>query len=590
MSLTRKTIVLFWQHARRYPLALIGVIFFIPVSILFNTYLPPVIASGVIERISVGNFTHGDLWGSFGASLGLYALFSLLGGVVFWRIAIILLWRLEMKVMRDLARRVYEHLINQSSSFHANRFGGSLVSQANKLLGAYMRLADTFFFDVLILLVSFVFTGVILWPKAPIYVIVLLGGSLVYMAGMYLFSKPVLEATAKEAKASNRQTGYLADSITNVMAIKSFATEAYEAKRYQLATNKTFLASNFLLRTTFKRDLVSSGFTAAISAVSLAIAAASVVIYKADVATVFLIYTFTAGIVMRLWQFSSSVLRNYNRSMGDAREMVEILDSGSEVKDPTNPIEAQIKKGEIRFKDVVFAHADAGETLFNKLNLHIASGKKIGLVGHSGSGKTSLTKILLRFVNINGGQILIDNQDITMMRQVDLRQHIAYVPQEPLLFHRSIFENIAYGKEDATAEQVELAAKQAHAAEFIKTLPKGYDTLVGERGIKLSGGQRQRIAIARAMLKDAPILVLDEATSALDSESELLIQDALWQLMKGRTTIVIAHRLSTVQKMDEIVVIEKGKIIEQGSHKKLLAKNGVYATLWAHQSGDFIKE
>jgi len=252
-----------------------------------------------------------------------------------------------------------------------------------------------------------------------------------------------------------------------------------------------------------------------------------------------------------------------------------------------------VRQGAISIQNVVFDHEEKDSpnaALFNNFNLEIKPGEKIGLVGRSGSGKTTVTRLLLRFMDIDSGKISIDEQNITAITQSDLRSAISYVPQEPLLFHRSLSENIAYGRPDATTEQITQAAKNAHADEFIRTLTDGYETLVGERGVKLSGGQRQRVAIARAMIKDAPILVLDEATSALDSESEILIQDALWKLMEGKTAIVIAHRLSTIQKMDRIVVMDKGTIVEQGSHKELLAKNGVYAKLWAHQSGGFIEE
>ena len=221
-------------------------------------------------------------------------------------------------------------------------------------------------------------------------------------------------------------------------------------------------------------------------------------------------------------------------------------------------------------------------------NLQIKSGEKIGLVGPSGGGKTTITRLLLRFMDIQGGAIMIDGQDIRDIKQQDLRRAIAYVPQEPLLFHRSIKENIRYGKPAASDDEIIAVAKKAFAHDFIKVLPDGYDTLVGERGVKLSGGQRQRVAIARAMLSNAPILVLDEATSALDSESERVIQKALWELMKGKTAVVIAHRLSTIQRMDRIVVLDEGKIIEQGSHKALLKQGGLYAKLWSHQSGGFI--
>jgi ATP-binding cassette subfamily B protein len=259
--------------------------------------------------------------------------------------------------------------------------------------------------------------------------------------------------------------------------------------------------------------------------------------------------------------------------------------------DPENPVPARMSQGSITFKDVVFQHDGSDDALFRGLNIRIKPGEKVGLVGHSGSGKTTFTRLLLRFSDIQSGTIAIDGQDITAVTQDDLRRHIAYVPQEPLLFHRSIAENIAYGAPGSSQEAIEAVAKMANAHDFIITLPLGYDTLVGERGVKLSGGQRQRVAIARAMLKNAPILALDEATSALDSESEVLIQQALWKLMEGRTAIVIAHRLSTIQKMDRIIVLDNGAITEQGSHRELIArKNGTYARLWAHQSGGFIDE
>lgn len=238
-----------------------------------------------------------------------------------------------------------------------------------------------------------------------------------------------------------------------------------------------------------------------------------------------------------------------------------------------------------------FTHDDGeGVHIFNNFNLEIPAGQRIGLVGHSGSGKSSLARLILRFSDIAHGEILIDEQNISDVTQTSLRRAIAYVPQEPLLFHRSLRENIGYGRPGASDTDIEKAAKQANAHQFIMSLKDGYDTLVGERGVKLSGGQRQRIAIARAILKDAPILILDEATSALDSESERLIQDALSRLMKNRTSIVIAHRLSTISKLDRIIVLENGAIIEDSTHEKLLKNNGTYAKLWAHQSGGFIEE
>jgi ATP-binding cassette subfamily B protein len=253
---------------------------------------------------------------------------------------------------------------------------------------------------------------------------------------------------------------------------------------------------------------------------------------------------------------------------------------------PVKPVTMSAPNG----SSVTFTHDENDAALFENFSVDIKAGERIGLVGRSGSGKTTLTRLLLRFSDVDSGSITIDGQSITDISQIDLRSHIAYVQQEPMLFHRSLRANIAYGKPDASDEQILDAAKSANALEFIGKLPKGLDTIVGERGVKLSGGQRQRVAIARAILKDAPILVLDEATSALDSESEKLIQDALVTLMNGRTSIVIAHRLSTISKLDRIIVLDQGKIIEQGSHSELLAAEGRYARLWSHQSGGFIEE
>jgi ATP-binding cassette subfamily B protein len=291
-----------------------------------------------------------------------------------------------------------------------------------------------------------------------------------------------------------------------------------------------------------------------------------------------------------LFTFSNNSLRNYTRAVGDATDMVDVLAVMPQVVDPAAPQKSRLNSGRIGFNDVTFTHVGADDAIFDGLNVAIADGEKVGLVGHSGSGKTTFTRLLLRFSDIDGGSITINGQDIAKVSQADLHRAITYVPQEPLLFHRSIRENIAYGDPDATEADIIRAAKNAHATEFIDLLPDGYETLVGERGVKLSGGQRQRVAIARAMLKDAPVLLLDEATSALDSESEALIQDALWKLMEGRTAIVIAHRLSTIQHMDRIIVMDNGKIVEQGSHKELLKAKGDYAKLWARQSGGFIED
>ncbi len=301
-------------------------------------------------------------------------------------------------------------------------------------------------------------------------------------------------------------------------------------------------------------------------------------------------FSMTITISNRLFEINT-MIRIVEECLLKASPMTEIMLEEPEVIDAPGVTSLKISKSEIDIDQINFQYEDANEkVVFKDLSLTIGAGEKVGLVGPSGGGKSTLTKLLLRFEDLNGGHIRIDGQDIAQISQSSLRSTISYVPQEPLLFHRSIGENIGYGVENADDNSIERAARLANADKFIDELSRQYQTIVGERGVKLSGGQRQRIAIARAIIKDAPILILDEATSALDSESEKLIQDALWKLMEGRTAIVIAHRLSTIQRMDRIVVLDKGKIVEEGSHKELLTKKGTYARLWAHQSGGFLED
>ncbi len=590
MDITRQTILLYWRHAWRYRGYLIGALSSVPFAVLINQYLPPLILASVLSRLSQHNFQPHHVWASFGPSLVTYAVLVITGGIVAWRVADYFNFKLEGNVERDIAQRVFNHLLDQSASFHANHFSGSMVSQTNKLMGSYIRFADTTMYQVLPLFSSLILASIILAHRAPLFVVILLIFSTLYIVSAFYVTKVVRKVGAKQAAAESKQTGYLADAITNVMAIKSFSGSAFERREFAKATRVTESWLMRMMTAHAKQQTFFGSMVNVISAMSLTVAVISVMEWHANIATVFLILSYTSSITGQLFTFSNNSLRNYNRSLGDAAEMVKILGQETEVKDPAKPEKSRIAHGGIEFKNVVFAHDGSDGALFNSLQLDIKPGEKIGLVGHSGSGKTTLTRLLLRFSDIDSGEILIDGQNIAKITQDDLRATIAYVPQEPLLFHRSLRENIAYGRPDATDEEIYAAAKKAHADDFIHQLPEGYETLVGERGVKLSGGQRQRIVIARAILKDAPILVLDEATSALDSESELLIQKALQELMKKRTAIVIAHRLSTIQKMDRIIVLENGEVLEQGSHAELVAKKGVYAQLWAHQSGGFIEE
>ncbi len=587
----RRVLSFFIRLSARYKLSLLGILLSVPIAQLSNNIIGPLILARILDRISNQDFVPGQPWQSFQSDIILYALVAFSGGLIFWRVVDAFVWRLEAKMQRDIAQYTYRNLVNQSADFHANHFGGSLVSQNNKLLSAYVRIADTSIYGLIPLFTSIIAAALILFSRAPYFAIGLVAFSLVYLLATYKISGPTRAAGAKHASAESKQTGYLADSITNAMAIKSFATDDREFDSYAKVTERTRSALLNLMR---KNQIQMVYFTSMMSAInigSLIAAVFAVVQFGAEIGTAFLIFNYTANIMGQLFQFSTQSLRNYNRAIGDAEEMITILHTKPEVEDPAKPERSTISRGAVEFKNVTFKHKDSKEPIFSGLNLRIKPGEKIGLVGHSGAGKTTITRLLLRFSDVNDGVITVDGQDIRDITQNDLRSEIAYVPQEPLLFHRTLAENISYSNPNASIEEIRAITKQANAAEFVETLPEGYDTIVGERGIKLSGGQRQRVAIARAMLKNAPILVLDEATSALDSESEELIQDALWKLMEGRTAIVIAHRLSTIQRMDRILVMDNGKIVEEGTHKELIRKdNGVYAKLWQKQSGGFIEE
>lgn len=592
MNTNRNTVRVYVRYALKHWWYVLGIFLFLPTALLTHQIIPPLIASNVLDRLSAGDFDKGDLWGSFGPDLVLFAFLALLGGTIIWRVVIFFTWKHNTLVHRDLFQSYFNKLMKLDSDFHANSFGGSLVSRANKFVYSYYRLANALYFHIYSLTVVFISSSIILWSTVSWYVGVMFMISVVFIAIVALTTKKIRDLRAKEAIIENRQTGYLADMITNVMAVKSFARDAYEQRRFNRATDNTFNASMKVMWASLKREMMFGLVTTGLDVMALVLAALAVVVYDANIATVFLMYIYTRAITMRLWDLAQSGLFEINRGLGDAYEGSETFMREIKVKDVEDPDSFSATDGKILFDKVIFNFDDENQTqkLFNKLHLEIEPGEKIGLVGPSGGGKTTITKLLLRYMDINGGVISIDGQDISKITQNDLRRSISYVPQEPLLFHRSIFENISYGNPKATKEQVIKASRDANAHEFVDKLKDGYDTLVGERGIKLSGGQRQRIAIARAMLKDAPILVLDEATSALDSESEVLIQQALWRLMENRTSIVIAHRLSTIQKMDRIVVLKEGKVVEEGNHTNLIKKkDGLYARLWNHQSGGFLK-
>ena len=580
-----KTIALFWRYAKRYPKLLSTALIAPIIATSLNIAVSPFILSKIIDKLQSGAATLDNSMGL----IVLYALVYIAGEVVLWRIALFATWTYQSAAQRDMSVDIFDKLANQSLSFHSNRFGGSLVSQTSKIIGAFERFWDTIIWQLIPVVAGIVsvvvFTGFIYWQYA-LFILIMVS---IFTFVIYKGSGFMRELNKREAQASTRLSGYLADMVTNVIAVKAFGNEVREYRTHTSRANEWRASSLASMRGFLT---VSTGYSLLMSIV--AIGALIAAIYASEnnfisIGAVYLLLTYTLSTTRQMWEMNG-IMRNYNRIMGDSFDMVEILDEPYDLIDH-DKTKLKTHSGTVSFHDVGFTHDNGkGEQVFDDFSITIKAGERVGLVGHSGSGKTTFTRVLLRFSDIQSGQITIDGQDISQVTQESLRKSIAYVPQESTLFHRPLGENISYGKPDATEKEIITAAKRANAWEFIEKLPDGLDTMVGERGVKLSGGQRQRIAIARAILKDAPILVLDEATSALDSESEKLIQDSLHELMKNRTAIVIAHRLSTIAKLDRIIVLDNGRIVEDGTHTQLLKENGTYAKLWSHQSGGFIEE
>ena len=591
----KRTLHYFWQANKKYKWYFIALFLITPITIFVRTVLSPLVIANVIdllssakpeELINPGNIFQIPIVAKI-LPQGLFLVLSqLIGNHVLSNLRVYLVWKMELLVINDLSMQCFDTINNQSMQFHSDRFSGSLTAQVSRFTRSYERFIDNAVFSIIPFFVTFISIFLILINRAPSFAISLLFFTIIFTIISSQSFKKVGDCNEKEAAAQNKQTGQLADSITNIIAVKSYAQEKYEKARFAKYQSEVFEAGKNSMSATIKRDAIFDTIFLLINVLMIGFIVLGAPVLALPVSTVILIFQYSQTILFNLWDISG-IFRQFTRVFGDAHEMTIILDTIDTVVDEKNAKKLIISKGAISFNHISFKHADAKEYIFSDFDLKIKSGERIGLAGLSGSGKTTLTKLLLRFADVDQGTIEIDGQNIRKVTQHSLRKNIAYVPQEASLFHRTIAENIAYAKPDSSMDEIIRAAKLANAAEFIEKLPNGYETMVGERGIKLSGGQRQRIAIARAILKDAPILVLDEATSALDSESESLIQEALLRLMHGRTSIVVAHRLSTISSLDRIVVLEDGKIIEQGPHHQLLKINGQYQKLWSRQSGAF---
>ena len=563
------------------------------------TFLNAKAVSDIIDRVAEGGIAADNVLRVFLPSIILLVVANLVGQICS-KLQDYAVWKLEILGYYDLSTLVFDSLSNQSMTFHNSRFGGALVSQTSKFTNAYSSLVELFNYSLVPLISATVLTIVMLAPLVPLYVIILSAILVVYVIVVWLLFRRTLSRNTVAASAQNRLSGELSDSITNILAVKTSGREAYEKDLFTKANKEVRAADSKRMHATLLSASVAAGIIVVIMVIQTIFVAGGNAWYGISAGTLVLIFSYTHNLTLR-FNMINQTMTVINRCFGDASEMTQNLDEPRLVDDIPDAVDLEVTDGKICFYNLRFQYDDgigedgevdpdkAGtvENIFEDFSMTIPAGQRIGLVGRSGSGKTTLTKLLLRLADIQEGCICIDRQDISKVTQVSLRRQIAYVPQEPLLFHRTIAENIAYGRPDATMEEIREAAEKANALEFIEKFPDGFETITGERGVKLSGGQRQRVAIARAILTNAPILVLDEATSALDSESERMIQEALGNLMEGRTSIVIAHRLSTVSRLDRIVVLKDGEIVEDGTHDELVARGGEYAGLWERQTGAF---
>ena len=592
----------------------------------------PIIFASILGRVaSIPAHAPAGEWHRFGSLLLAYGIAGVVA-MVFWRVAGWLEWGACVRSFAQTLNNGYEHLLKLSYRWHMDHPAGEVISALSNYSWAFVEMVDVASWGLLpiavILLSAIVVLGVVAWPAAL---------ALLVMVGLFVFvlSKrlPQVRAASQEFEDHHsRATGVVADTVTNLLSVRTAAAEPLERYRVEDLMHQS-VSADLRARSIFMRTQLQLESSIVLGTLLALIAGTTLAVHHyASAATLYLILYYSAQVAMSMQQ-SFEHLRSFARSLGRAGKFTAISAEKIEIKNAPQAAELRVPSGRVDFSHVTFAYGSAPR-LFDDLTLTVKPGEHVALVGPSGSGKSTLSKLLLRFMDVEDGTILIDGQDITGVTLSSLRHHISYVPQDPQLLHRTIAENICYGlgqdhlvdvdgdvgvdgdgawRVDTTGARlndhglghgngkvpclpkvdydlVHAVGKAAHVEEFVYGLPDRYDTVVGERGLKLSGGQRQRVAIAQAMAKHAPILVLDEATSALDSESESLVQEALWRLMERTTALVIAHRLSTIANMDRIVVFDQGQIVEEGTHRELLRHGGLgmYGRLWQHQSGGFL--
>ncbi|MDN7754450.1 ABC transporter ATP-binding protein [Burkholderia gladioli] len=577
-----------FRHWRRQPARALAVALFALLAALGDV-LTPLFAGKLVDAVSLGLTDRAAAWSAalhaFTILIALGIAATLLRQAMFMNIIV-----LTLRMMSEISAGAFHRVQRFSTDWHANSFAGSTVRKITRGMWALDLLNDTLLVALLPSVVMLGGATLLLGWHWPVMGLVVGAGSVLFIAITVGLSLGVIAPAARLGNAwDTRLGGALADSVSCNAVVKAFGAETREEARIGRVIGKWRLRT----RRTWIRGTLSGGLQGTLLVLmQAAILGSALWLWSHDRASVGDI-AFALTMFFMLQGYLRDIgmhIRNLQRSVNDMEELVALERQPLGIDDAPDARPIAITRGEIRFDRVTFRYGPRSAPLYSDFSLRIAPGERIGLVGHSGSGKTSFIKLIQRLYDIDGGRILIDGQDIAKVTQESLRNHIAIVQQEPVLFHRSLADNIAYARPEATRDEIIRAATLASAHGFISELPEGYDTLVGERGVKLSGGERQRVAIARAFLANAPILILDEATSSLDSESELLIQQAMERLMVGRTTIVVAHRLSTVRSLDRLLVLDRGRVIEEGDHDALIRiEGGVYRRLFERQALELAK-
>lgn len=582
---TKSTLKIYWQHASKHP--------WLGLVVLLSTVGAAL--TDVIAPLYYKKFFDALAGGEPGAVIAkiLISILFIIAGLnllqwIFWRISTYAAVYFQTEILADLSNTCFKYLHRHSHSFFNNNFVGSLVKRVNWFTRAFEGLADKATFNLLPLVVNIIVVIAVLTYKNAWLGLIMVIWLAIYLVINWFLVKYKLQFDIRRSAAESETTAVLADTVTNQSNVKLFGGYWREVNLYGQVVNKL---RELRVLTWNLNNLTEAVQAFLMFVLELGIFYYGIMLWQKGQFTIgdfVLLQSYFLIVFSKIWDFGR-IVRQIYQDLADAEEMTAILNTPHQIVDAPGAQPLTARAARIDFKDVSFNYHETRQIIKN-FNLTISPGEKLGLVGSSGAGKTTIVKLLLRMYDLSGGKILVDGQNIAQVTQESLWQNISLVPQDPILFHRSLMENIRYGKPEASDEEVFTAAKLAHCHEFIIGFPEGYNTFVGERGVKLSGGERQRVAIARAILRGAPILVLDEATSSLDSESERLIQAALDNLMKGKTVIVIAHRLSTIMKMDRIVVVENGQIVEEGSHSALLKKHGgLYKKLWEFQAGGFLK-